>query len=91
MAVFFSPVGNTQFEDSNGNPLAGGKIYTYLAGTSTPAVTYTSATGLIPQSNPIVLNSLGLPANPIWLLGGVPMKFIVRNAAEVQQGTTLDK
>lgn len=32
-----------QFFDNNGNPLAGGLIYTYAAGTTTPAATYTSS------------------------------------------------
>ena len=35
-----------QFFDDNGVPLAGGLIYTYAAGTTTAATTYTSATGL---------------------------------------------
>ena len=40
-----SPNAKQQFFDANGNPLAGGKVYTYAAGTTTPIVTYTDSTG----------------------------------------------
>ena len=63
MAVFLSSFGGAgaQFFDNNGVPLSGGLIYTYLAGTSTPQATYTSASGTIQNSNPIVLDSAGRP------------------------------
>ena len=54
----FGGVG-AQFFDNNGNPLSGGKIYTYEAGTTTPLATYTSSTGVTAHTNPIVLNSGG--------------------------------
>ena len=34
-----SPAPKLQFFDSNGNPLTGGKVYTYAAGTTTPLST----------------------------------------------------
>lgn len=83
MAFFLSPICNDQQTDANGNPLVGGKVFTYLAGSSTPAATYTDATGATPQANPIILNSLGLPASPIWLTGGVSYKFVIKTAADV--------
>lgn len=52
-----------QFLDANGRPLAGGLIYTYATGTSTPLATY-SAADLDPLSvrtNPIVLADDGTP------------------------------
>ena len=36
-----TPTPKQQIFGSDGTPLVGGKIYTYLAGTSTPATTYT--------------------------------------------------
>jgi hypothetical protein len=54
----FGGVG-AQFFDNNGNPLSGGKIYTYEAGTTTPLATYTSSTGNTAHTNPIVLDSAG--------------------------------
>ena len=86
MPLFLSPICNDQTFDANGDPLNAGQIETYLAGSSTPAATYTDDTGGTSQSNPIILNSLGYPtAGPIWLTGGVSYKFIIKNAA----GSTL--
>lgn len=87
MPYFLSPIGNDQQVDTNGNPLSGGKIYTYLAGTSTPATTYTSNLGTVAQANPVVLNSLGRPASPIWMEGDIALKFVITNSADVVQAT----
>ena len=79
----FAGVG-AQFFDNNGVPLAGGLIYTYLAGTNTPEATYTSNTGLIAHANPIVLNSAGRVATgEIWLTEDVLYKFILQTSASV--------
>lgn len=88
MAYFFSPIGNTQIIDANGDPLVGGTIETYLAGTTTPETTYTDDTGGTAQGVVMTLNSLGYPTNgPVWMLGGVPLKFIIKNALGVVQST----
>lgn len=55
------------FADSNGAPLAGGLVYTYAAGTTTPQATYTDSTGTVPASNPVVLDSAGRAT--IWMIG----------------------
>ena len=51
MTVNLSSLGGAaaQFFDNNGTPLAGGLIYTYLAGSSTEEATYTTASGLTAQ------------------------------------------
>lgn len=90
MAVNLSPVGGVaaQFFDNDGNVLSGGKIYTYAAGSSTPAVTYTSSTGVIQHSNPIILDSAGrVPGGEVWLTDGINYKFVVKNSIEVLIGT----
>ncbi len=48
-----------QFFDNNGEPLAGGLLYTYEAGTVTPKATYTTAAGDIQNANPVVLDAYG--------------------------------
>lgn len=86
MSYFLSPI-NSQIVDANGDPLSGGKIYTYQAGTTTPIATYTDSTGGTAQANPIILNSLGVPASPIWLQGGVTYKFVIKDSADATQRT----
>lgn len=76
-----------QLLDNNGKPLSGGLIYTYAAGTTTPAVTYTSLTGDIPNSNPIVLDSAGRINGEIWLTYNLNYKFVIKDSEEVTIGT----
>ena len=59
MTLPFLPNPRQQFFGNDGNPLAGGKLYTYAAGTSTPKATYTDTAGTIANTNPIVLNARG--------------------------------
>jgi len=89
MTVFLSPLAGAgaQFFDSTGTPLAGGKLYTYTAGTTTPEATYTDIGGATPNTNPIILDSEGRLANEVWLSEGIAYKFILTNAANVQIGT----
>jgi hypothetical protein len=86
MTINLSPLGGAgwQFFDNNGVPLAGGLLYTYLAGTNTPTATYTSASGSIANLNPIVLDSSGRPSNEIWLTGGTSYKFVLQTATGTQ-------
>lgn len=90
MAAKLSPVLNSQIFDANGNPLIGGTIETYLAGSSTPFNTFVSSDGLTPQTNPIVLNALGQSANLIWLQSGSFYKFIVKDSLGNVQNTLDD-
>ena len=87
MAVNLSPVGGAaaQFFDNSGQVLTGGKLYTYSAGTTTPAVTYTTSSGLIAQPNPIILNAAGrVPdSGEIWLTDGISYKFVLKDQNDV--------
>lgn len=76
-----------QFFDSNGAPLAGGLLYTYNAGTTTPVSTYTSRSGSAYNTNPIVLDSAGRTPAEIWLEGGVLYKFVLKDSTFVQVGS----
>jgi Pectate lyase superfamily protein len=53
------PNGKNQFFDASGNMLAGGRLYTYAPGTSTPKAAYTTSAGDVAHTNPIVLDSRG--------------------------------
>lgn len=89
--VFLSPIGGAawQFLDNNGNPLSGGKLYTYAAGTTTPAVTYTTSDGNVFHSNPIILNSAGRisASGEVWLAASEDYKFVVKTSEDVLLGT----
>ena len=84
----FGGVGS-QFFDNNGNPLSGGKIYTYDAGTTTPLVTYTSSTGGTAHTNPIVLDAAGrVPSGgEIWNDYSKLYKFVLKTNADVTIAT----
>ena len=86
MSVSLSPLGGAgwQFFTDNGVPLAGGLLYTYLAGTTTPAATYTSSTGVTPNANPIVLNAAGRPPYEIWLDGINSYKLVLKTSTGTQ-------
>ncbi len=62
------------FTDSNGVALAGGCIFTYSGGTSTPLATYTDAGGFTPNSDPVILDATG--SAKIWL-GPSTYKFAI--------------
>ena len=76
-----TPTPKQQIYGSDGNPLVGGKIYTYSAGTTTPLATYTDAGAGTANTNPIILNSLG-QAN-IWLAPSSSYKFSVYTSTDV--------
>jgi hypothetical protein len=90
MSVSLSPfygVGGQLF-NNNGDPLAGGKINTYLAGTTTNEATYTTSAGNIAHTNPIILDGAGrVPSGEIWLLFNTAYKFVVKDSNDVLIGT----
>jgi hypothetical protein len=87
MTVFLSMLAGAgaQFFDNNGNPLSGGKLYSYTAGTTTPEVTYTTNAGNVAHTNPIVLDSAGRVPNSgeIWLTDAINYKFVLNTNADV--------
>ena len=79
----FAGVG-AQLFDNNGDPLSGGKIFTYQAGTTTPLTSYTSSSGTVAHSNPIILDSAGrVPSGEIWLDFSFLYKFVVQTSTNV--------
>jgi microcystin-dependent protein len=80
------PVLRQRYFDSNGDPLAGGKLYTYQSGTTTPQATYTDSGGLTANANPLILDSSGYAT--MWLNPALSYKFVLKDSNDVTQWTT---
>ena len=85
--VRLSPIWNgATFQNAIGEPLSGGKIFTYYAGsTSSQATTYSDGNGTTPNSNPIVLDSSGRNQSEIWLVDGSAYNMVLTET----DGTTV--
>jgi len=73
-----------QYSTNGGLPLAGGRIFSYQAGTLIPLATYTDRGGLTANANPVVLDSAGRA--DIWLTVNTAYKLILEDSA----GNVLD-
>ena len=73
------PDGKQSYTTATGAPLVGGRLYTYDAGTSTPRPTYSDAAGLVPNTNPVILDARG-EAVIFW---SGAYKVVLRDAADV--------
>ena len=84
MNTALMPMPRLQFSDVNGVPLAGGFIFTYASGTTTPLATYQDSLGAAANLNPVVLDAGGFAA--IWLAAAT-YKIVVQDFNGVQQWT----
>lgn len=90
MTVFLSLFAGAgwQFFTNGGAPLSGGKVYTYLAGTSTPEPTYISSSGGTAHPNPIILDSAGrVPGGEVWASESINYKYVLKSSTDVLIGT----
>ena len=78
MATLLAPLFNQRFYDANNVPLVGGKVFTYVAGTSTKTATFTDGTGLIQNQNPIILDARGECF--MWFTPGQSYKIVLAPA-----------
>src|ERR1700752_1874621 len=84
VALSYLPV--QAFLSNNGLPLVGGQLFSYQAGTSTPAATYTDSTGATSLPNPIILNARGEIATAtgassgLWIPPNTGYKFVLEDA-----------
>lgn len=83
MSFTISPVARQQFFDANGKPLAGGKLYTYAAGTTTPLASYSDSVGT-PNTNPIILDAGGFAT---IFLQNLAYKYVLTDANDNPQWT----
>lgn len=91
MAVNPSPFGpKPQFELSSGVPAVGNKLFFYVAGSvNTKQNTYTSSTGLTPNTNAIILDALGMPTNTeIWFTAGLSYKVVYAPSTDTDPPTS---
>jgi hypothetical protein len=85
--AFLTPQPRIRFFDEEGVPLAGGFVYTYAAGTTTPLPTFTDQSGSTPNPNPVPLDSDG--GASIWFDGAY--KIDVKKSTGVSlQGYPVD-
>jgi hypothetical protein len=76
MTVSLTPTPRFQWATSAG-PAVGYKLYTYVAGTSTPQATYVDSTQTTQNTNPIILDSYGSAS--VWLVLGQTYKLILQD------------
>ena len=60
-----------QFEDGNGNPRVGAKLFVYIAGTLTKATTYQKTDGIAANTNPIILDGDGALPYGLYVKSGL--------------------
>ena len=65
----------------NGAALAGGRVYTYKAGTTTPETTYSDAALLVENDNPVVLDANG-QADIFRAKGFEGLKLILKDSVD---------
>jgi len=83
--AYLSPIlQDAQFND-DGTFLAGGLIWFYQAGTTTPVLAYTTPDADTAWPNPIQLNARGETGGEIWLLNGTTYKMVLESPPEYGQ------
>ena len=78
------PVPRIQFLDADGDPLSGGKLYTYAAGTTNNLATYSDSALSSANANPVVLDAGG---RATVFLQAKAYKFKLDNSSDVEQWT----
>jgi len=86
MATSYAPL-LLQALDDYGELLAGGFIYTYEGGTTTPLVTYQNLSGSVENENPVELDAAGRAT--VRVTNGVSYKFVITDA-DLNEIVTLD-
>lgn len=88
MTVNIAPAPRQQFLDASGDPYSGAKLFTYTAGTTTKANTYTTSVGDVANTNPIVLDSSGRTPYGVWLTSGSNYKFVLAPSTDTDPPTS---
>lgn len=88
MTVYALLTEKQTFFDANSVELTGGKLFVYLAGTTTKATSYTETDGVTPNSNPITLNSRGEVPNGMYVAGGATYKLVLAPSTDTDPPTS---
>jgi hypothetical protein len=86
MAGTFAPCIVHQFFDNNGDPAAGHQLFTYYAGMTDKVETYTDSDLLVPNTNPIILDSAGRCT--IYLYPTSSVKFVLAPPTDTDPPTS---
>lgn len=79
------PLPIQKFFGNDGKPLNGGKLFTYVPGTTTKLATYTDSTGGTPNANPVILDYRG-EAN-VWGDPTLTYKFVLAPSTDTDPPT----
>lgn len=79
-----APLPVQKFFDNNGNPLVGGKLFTYVSGTSTKIATSVNAGGT-PNTNPVILDFRG--ECRLWIDPALSYTFVLAPANDTDPPT----
>lgn len=66
--------------DGNGTPYAGGKLYTYVAGSTTPLETWTTSAMTVQNANPVILDASG---RATIFLSPASYRFVLHDSGDV--------
>ncbi len=85
MTVSQSPFLKFRGFDNNGNPLSGGLLFTYAAGTASKLSSFTDSTGVTPNTNPIILDARG--ECDLFLTSNLLYKFVLSPSTDTDPPT----
>ena len=83
--AYLSPILQDAQFNNDGTFLAGGLIWFYQAGTTTPILAYTGPDASTAWTNPIVLNARGETGGEIWLAANQSYKIVLEEPPEYGQ------
>lgn len=84
MTFVLSPVAKQAFLDNNGDPLVGGKLFVYQAGTTTKTNSYSNSAGAL-NTNPIILDYRG-ECN-LWVDANIRYKYVLARSTDTDPPT----
>lgn len=82
------PEARRQYFDINGDPLSGGKLFYYQAGTTTKVSTYKDVAGTTLNTNPIILDASGRTPFAVFLSPEIQYKEVLAYSTDTDPPTS---